>query len=204
MTNRRTLLKSATALVALSLATPAFAQSNEPIPVVASFSILGDMVARIGGEEFVILTDPNYGEHNRAAVVIAGQLEDIGINAVVRQLDWPTVLQVRLTDEGWNGWTLMQGVEPFLGPYGFSSLMTGERPHQREEHPRLTAAYQDLITGETVEARQAAFAELQKAMYDLVPQIKLGDVGRMQAGRAVVEGFVPFRAPRVYDVWLEQ
>lgn len=156
------------------------------------------------GEEFVILTDPNYGEHNRAAVVIAGQLEDIGINAVVRQLDWPTVLQVRLTDEGWNGWTLMQGVEPFLGPYGFSSLMTGERPHQREEHPRLTAAYQDLITGETVEARQAAFAELQKAMYDLVPQIKLGDVGRMQAGRAVVEGFVPFRAPRVYDVWLEQ
>ena len=43
MTTRRTLLKSATALVALSLVTPAFAQSNEPIPVVASFSILGEM-----------------------------------------------------------------------------------------------------------------------------------------------------------------
>jgi len=156
------------------------------------------------GEEFTILTDPNYGEHSRAAVVIAGQLQDIGINAEVRQLDWPTVLQIRLTDEGWNGWTLMQGIEPFLGPYGFASLMTGERPHQREEHPRLTSAYNDLVTGETVEARKAAFAELQTAMYDLVPQIKLGDVGRMQAGRAIVEGFVPFRAPRVNDVWLDQ
>lgn len=56
MTTRRTLLKSATALVALSLATPAFAQSNEPIPVVASFSILGDMVARIGGDHIALTT----------------------------------------------------------------------------------------------------------------------------------------------------
>lgn len=56
MTTRRTLLKSATALIALSLATPAFAQSNEPIPVVASFSILGDMVARIGGDHIALTT----------------------------------------------------------------------------------------------------------------------------------------------------
>lgn len=56
MTTRRTLLKSATALVALSLATPAFAQSNKPIPVVASFSILGDMVARIGGDHIALNT----------------------------------------------------------------------------------------------------------------------------------------------------
>lgn len=156
------------------------------------------------GEEFTILTDPNYGEHNRAAVVIASQLQGIGINAVVRQLDWPTVLQVRLTDEGWNGWTLMQGVEPFLGPYGFASLMTGDRPHQRETDPRLDAAYEKLVSGQTVEERQDAFAELQQAMYDLVPQIKLGDVGRMQAGLSNFKGFVPFRAPRVYDVWIEE
>jgi len=156
------------------------------------------------GEEFAILTDPNYGEHNRAAVVIAGQLQEIGVNAQVRQLDWPTVLQVRLTDEGWNGWTLMQGVEPFLGPYGFASLMTGDRPHQRETHPRLTSAYEALVTGATVEERKAAFADLQEAMYDLVPQIKIGDVGRMQVGRSSVQGFEPFRAPRVNDVWLEE
>ena len=56
MTTRRTLLRSATALVALSLATPAFAQSAEPIPVVATFSILGDMVERIGGDHIALTT----------------------------------------------------------------------------------------------------------------------------------------------------
>lgn len=159
--------------------------------------------AEYAGEEFIILTDPNYGEHNRAAVVIAEQLKEVGINAVVRQQDWPTVLKVRLTDKGWNGWTLMQGIEPFLGPYGLASLMTGDQPHQRETHPALDKAYQALVSGETVEARQAAFADLQRAIYNLVPQIKLGDVGRMQAGAADLRGFEPFRAPRVYNVWFE-
>lgn len=56
MTTRRALLKSATALVALSMATPTFAQPNEPIPVVATFSILGDMVARIGGDHIALTT----------------------------------------------------------------------------------------------------------------------------------------------------
>jgi len=65
MTTRRTLLRSATALIALSLATPAFAQSAEPIPVVATFSILGDMVERIGGDHVAVTTlvGPNGDAH---------------------------------------------------------------------------------------------------------------------------------------------
>ncbi len=56
MTTRRTLLKSATALVALSLAAPLAAQASEPIRVVATFSILGDMVERVGGEHVSVTT----------------------------------------------------------------------------------------------------------------------------------------------------
>jgi zinc/manganese transport system substrate-binding protein len=56
MTTRRTVLTSAAALVAVSLATPAVAQSGKPMPVVASFSILGDMVARIGGDHVSVTT----------------------------------------------------------------------------------------------------------------------------------------------------
>lgn len=65
MTNRRTLLKSATAIFALSFAVPVFAQSNEPIRVVATFSILGDMVERIGGEHIALTTlvGPDGGAH---------------------------------------------------------------------------------------------------------------------------------------------
>jgi len=57
MTTRRTLLKSAAAaLFAISLAGPVAAQSTEPTRVVASFSILGDMVKRIGGEHVAVTT----------------------------------------------------------------------------------------------------------------------------------------------------
>ncbi len=56
MTTRRTLLKSATAVLALLLAGRVAAQSTEPIPVVATFSILGDMVERIGGKHVAVTT----------------------------------------------------------------------------------------------------------------------------------------------------
>ena len=56
MKNRRTILTFATGLVALLLAVPAFAQSDKPIPVVATFSILGDMVKRIGGAHVSLTT----------------------------------------------------------------------------------------------------------------------------------------------------
>lgn len=54
MTTRRTLLTSATALALLSLGVPACADA--PTKVVATFSILGDMVARIGGEHIALTT----------------------------------------------------------------------------------------------------------------------------------------------------
>ena len=65
MPTLRALLISATALLALSLSAPAIAQSDRPMPVVATFSILGDMVKRIGGEHIVVTTlvGPNGDTH---------------------------------------------------------------------------------------------------------------------------------------------
>ena len=57
MTKRRNLLISATALVGLWLTAPAPAWSADaPVPVVATFSILGDMVERIGGDRVTVTT----------------------------------------------------------------------------------------------------------------------------------------------------
>lgn len=65
MTHRRTLLKTATASLAWMVAAPAWAQTDSPTRVVASFSILSDMVARIGGEHVTVstLVGPNGDAH---------------------------------------------------------------------------------------------------------------------------------------------
>ena len=56
MPTRRAFLNVAIAVLALALAAPAAAQSDRPIPVVATFSILGDMVKHIGGEHVDVTT----------------------------------------------------------------------------------------------------------------------------------------------------
>ena len=54
--SRRSLLQSAAALVGMSLAAPASVWSRSPVPVVATFSILGDMVGRVGGDHVAVTT----------------------------------------------------------------------------------------------------------------------------------------------------
>ena len=57
MSSRRNLLISTTALIGLSLAVPTSAWSADgPVPVVATFSILGDMVKRVGGDRVSVTT----------------------------------------------------------------------------------------------------------------------------------------------------
>ncbi|WP_420337213.1 metal ABC transporter solute-binding protein, Zn/Mn family [Roseibium sp.] len=65
MKSRRLILKSATALVALSLAGPTVAFADGHKRVVATFSILGDMVDRIGGDhiELTTLVGPDGDAH---------------------------------------------------------------------------------------------------------------------------------------------
>ena len=155
------------------------------------------------GEEFSILTDSNIPGHAKAAIVIAEQLNAVGINAVINQVDWPTALNIRLQPEGWNGWTLNMGIEPYLGPVGVVATLTGDKPHFVKNDPELDALYEELTAGATVEARQATFKKIQARLYEFFGIIKLGDSGIMQATRSNVKGFKPFRFPRMYDVWFE-
>ena len=154
-------------------------------------------------EEFSILTDNSIPFHGRSAVVIAEQLKAAGINAVINQVDWPTALNLRMQDTGWNGWTLTMGIEPYLGPAAIVSTLTGARPHFVTNDPALDALYLELIAGATPEARKETFAKIQEQLYTNFGIIKLGDTGQLQATRSNVKGFKTFRFPRVYDVWLE-
>ena len=61
----------------------------------------------------------------------------------------------------------------------------------------------DVHSGATFEARKATFAKFQDRVYDQVLFLKFGDLTRKQAARANVQGFVPYRIPRMWNVWFE-
>lgn len=56
MLHRKNVLKSAAFSAALTFCPAGFAAAEAPMPVVATFSILGDMVARIGAEHIALTT----------------------------------------------------------------------------------------------------------------------------------------------------
>jgi peptide/nickel transport system substrate-binding protein len=55
----------------------------------------------------------------------------------------------------------------------------------------------------TAEARQAAFARMQQRILDQAYIVPFGSMTMIEAVRANVKGFKPFRIPRVSNVWFE-
>ena len=54
------------------------------------------------------------------------------------------------------------------------------------------------------DARQQAFAEMQKYILDQVYALPFGSTTKVQAVCADVKGFVPFRIPRMPNVWFQK
>jgi len=114
---RRVLLKSAAALVALSLATaPATAQADEPIPVVASFSILADMVERIGGEhvDVTMLVGPDGDAHVYQPTPAAARAVSDAEILVVNGLEFEGWMDRLIEASGFEGVEVVatSGIEP--------------------------------------------------------------------------------------------
>ena len=145
--------------------------------------------AGYNGEEFCLLTDSNIPEHNKAAVVIAENLKAVGINAKINQVDWPTALKIRLQPERLERLDPDDGHRALSRP-GWRDLRRspGRTPHFVKNDPELEAPTGQLISGKTVEDRQATFKKIQKRLYEFFGIIKIGDTGMMQATRSNVEG----------------
>ncbi len=158
------------------------------------------------GEEIVVLTDSTIQNHRDTGVVAAEQLKKAGFNIKLNTVDWPTAFNLRDKPDGWSLWTLGMGIEPYEGPYNVASFFTTDhegKGAQWVSDPELARANQVLTTSTSLDERKKAFADFQKRMFEWVPAIKVGDLGRYQATRANVQGYAPARIPRMWDVWTE-
>ena len=159
------------------------------------------------GESVVLLTNKDYPSMYNSALVMQQQLQAVGINAQMKVVDWPTSVQMFLnSDTGWNfhftGW----GTQPALGALATMQFLVqpnaAYKPAGGKDDPDMLAAWNDMNTLPTPEGRQEAFARMQKITLDKVYSIPFGSYTKLQAVRANVHGFVPFRIPRFANVWL--
>jgi len=161
------------------------------------------------GEPVILLTDKDYAPMYNSALVMQQQLQAIGIKAEMKVVDWPTSVQLDLnTSKGWNFFYTGWGTQPAQGALDTMQFLVSPnaayKPPGDKDDPEILAAWQDMNSLPTPEARQAAFVRMQKLTLDKVYAVPFGSFTKVQATRSDVKGFVPFRIPRMADVWFEK
>jgi len=166
-----------------------------------------ELLAKAGyrGETLALVTNSDFEHLNKATIVIGDQLRAIGMKVDIKVYDWPTSLAKLNDSAGWNLWSDSLGLAPSVGDaIGVMRRFTGKENFQKSEDAVLDSLFADLTTGPTLVARREAFRKMQARVYDQVYAIRLGDEGYVQASRSWVNGFVPYRVPRMWDAWVSK
>ena len=158
------------------------------------------------GEQVVLLTDKDYPAMYNSSLVMQQQLQAIGINAQLKVVDWPTSAQMALKpDTGWNFFYTGWGTQPALGALATmqSFVQPGAvyLPKDGQDDPELASLWKDMNSLPTPRGRQDAFAKMQQYVLERVYAVPFGSLTKVQAVRSNVKGFVPFRIPRMSNVW---
>ena len=159
-------------------------------------------------EPVVVLTNKDYASMYNAAVVMAEQMKAVGINAQLQVVDWPTSINMQLRgDTGWNFFHTGWGTQPALGALDtmrfFAPPSATYRPLEGKDDPDVVAAWNDMNNLPDPAARQEAFARMQRTVLERAYVLPFGSLTKVQAVRSNVQGFTPFRIPRMSNVWME-
>jgi peptide/nickel transport system substrate-binding protein len=160
------------------------------------------------GEPVILLTNKDYPPMYNSALVMQQQLQAVGINAQMKVVDWPTSVQLfQKADSGWNFFFTGWGTQPALGAGAtmqfFADPGATYRPKDNKGDPQVLALWNDMNELPTPEGRQKAFAKMQQYVLEQVYAVPFGSFTKVQGVRSNVKGFVPFRIPRMSNVWLE-
>jgi peptide/nickel transport system substrate-binding protein len=156
------------------------------------------------GEEVIVLGSSQVSYIKEAAVLVAQQLQAVGINAKIDISDTPTYIARAQLKDGWNIYVGEWGLAPWLGPYGVPNFWTGPKNWQKKDDPQLEAAFADLKSKPTLPERKEAIDRFYARLADQVFAVKLGDNGLLQAARTELMNFKPYRVPRGWGVWLKK
>lgn len=158
--------------------------------------------ANYQGQELVIITNSSYASMYNAAVVVTDQLRAVGLKVRMDVFDWASAIAKRRDPDAWNLWFTGQGSGPAVGPFTAMIDVISPQLNQVVADPTLDALYAEMLALPAEPARKATFAKFQERIYEQVHFLKFGDLTKIQAARATVQGFVPYRIPRFWNVSL--
>lgn len=158
------------------------------------------------GEPVVLLTNKDYSSMYNATLVVAEQLKAIGIKTELKVVDWPAMVNMHQKGEaGWNMVFTAYGTQPALGVLAtmqfFVSPNAVYKPKDEKDDPDVVAAWNDMNQLPDAKDRQAAAGRMQKLILERVYAFPFGALTKVQGVRANVQGFKPFRIPRMSNVW---
>ena len=131
------------------------------------------------------------------------QIKAFGINAELTVLDWPTQRKKREDPKAWQHllhglWHRALSGRGVGHPGPRAADGSPDVEGRRGPHPALRGPRQQAH----VRGAEGRLREAQERIYDQVHAIKFGDLTKVQAARANVKGFKPYRIPRMWNVWL--
>jgi peptide/nickel transport system substrate-binding protein len=164
---------------------------------VADPDAAGALLKKAGynGEPIRILTSRQYEFHYKMAQVAAEYLKQAGFTVDMQVVDWATLTQRRADPKLWDIYITHS---PFLPEPALIGQLSTSAPGWWDTPARKTAV--DAFTSEVdPEKRQAAWAEVQKVIYDEVPMIKIGDFNALSAQSQKLQGVVPAPWPYFWN-----
>jgi len=153
--------------------------------------------AKVKDPTLRILTSQQYEFHYKMALVAAEYLKAAGFKVDMQVVDWATLTQRRQDPALWD---IFITHSPFLPEPALIDFPSRDAPGWWDT-PRRNQVLDAFNQARTQEERVKRWADVQQAVYDEVPFIKVGDFNAQAARSPALQGVVPAPWPYFWNAW---
>lgn len=144
-----------------------------------------------------ILTSQQYEFHYKMALVAAEYIKAAGFKVDMQVVDWATLTQRRQDPALWD---IFITHSPFLPEPALIDFPSKDAPGWWDT-PRRNQVLDAFNQARTQEERVQRWADVQKAVFDEVPFIKVGDFNAQAARSPALLGVQPAPWPYFWNAW---
>ncbi|MGN6581073.1 MAG: ABC transporter substrate-binding protein [Bordetella sp.] len=144
-----------------------------------------------------LLTSQQYEFHYKMALVANEYFKAAGFKVDMQVVDWATLVQRRANADLWD---IFITHSPFLPEPALIEFPSKDSPGWWDT-PRRDKALNAFNEARTQDERLKLWADVQKAVFEEVPFIKVGDFNALSARSPKLQGLTPAPWPYFWNTW---